>query len=105
MEAKTEAFKKKKEENGPKDRVEFEELPRKLQKKINKRKQKREELRAQRKHKIDWEKPNEVILERYKEVFPEKTEANLLENIKYQKLIYNATSGANKRKKGAPSTE
>jgi hypothetical protein len=42
----------------------------------------------QRKNKIDWEMPEETILQRYKEVFPEKSEENLLNNIKYQKLIY-----------------
>lgn len=42
----------------------------------------------QRKSKIDWDKPDEVILARYKEVFPEQSEEKLLENIKYQKLIY-----------------
>ena len=55
-----------KEEGGPQERVEFEELPRKLQKKILKRKQKREALRSQRKNKIDWELPEEKIYERYR---------------------------------------
>ena len=53
----------------------------------------------QRKFKIDWEKPDDVILERYREVFPEKSEENLRENIKYQKLIFAKTSSS-KRKKG-----
>ena len=42
----------------------------------------------QRKNKIDWEMPDQTILQRYKEVFPEKSEETLLNNIKYQKLIY-----------------
>ena len=50
--------------------MDFEDLPRKLQKKILKRKKKRDELRMQRKFKIDWTKSDDVILERYREVFP-----------------------------------
>jgi len=64
-----------------------------------KRKQKREELRTQRKYKIDWNKPDEEILVRYKEVFPEQSAEKLLENIKYQKLIFAKTSKPDKRKK------
>jgi len=37
----------------------------------------------QRKNKIDWTKPDDVILERYREVFPESTEEALQENIRY----------------------
>ena len=55
----------------------------------------------QRKFKIDWEKPDDVILERYRQVFPDQKEENLRENIKYQKLIYEKTSKPNKRKKKA----
>jgi len=55
----------------PKERVPFEELPRSLQKKIEKRTKKRDELKIQRKLKVDWSKPDDVILERYKLVFPD----------------------------------
>ena len=60
----------------------------------------------QRKFKIDWTKPDEVILERYKEVFPEQDPSKLLDNIKYQKLIYEKTSGKpTKRAKESPTTD
>ena len=52
----------------------------------------------QRKFKIDWTKPDEFILERYKEVFPEQDPDKLLENIKYQKLIYDKTSAKPKKR-------
>ena len=52
----------------------------------------------QRKFKIDWDKPDDVILDRYKEVFPEKSEENLRENIKYQKLIFAKTSSSKRKK-------
>lgn len=63
--------------------MDFEDLPRKLQKKILKRKKKRDELRMQRKFKIDWTKSDDVILERYREVFPDQSDDKLRENIRY----------------------
>ena len=59
----------------------------------------------QRKFKIDWEKPDDVILTRYKEVFPEQSDEKLLENIKYQKLIYDKTSKPKKRSKTTSASE
>lgn len=53
----------------------------------------------QRKNKIDWTKPDDVILERYREVFPESTEEALQENIRYQKMIFNMTSAKKEKKK------
>ena len=57
----------------------------------------------QRKFKIDWDQPDEVILKRYKEVYPEQQEEKLLENIKYQKLIYEKTVKPKMRSKVASS--
>ena len=74
-------------------------MPRKLQKKILKRKKKRDELRMQRKFKIDWTKSDDVILERYREVFPDQSDDKLRENIRYQKLIFNKTSAPSEKKK------
>jgi hypothetical protein len=46
-------------------------LPRKLQAKIEKRKAKRQELKLARKLRVDFSQPEDVILKRYKEVFPD----------------------------------
>lgn len=75
-------------ENQGKLDVPFEELPRKLQRKIEKQKKKREELKLARKLKIDMNQPDEKIFERYKAVFPEQADEKLREQIKYQKLVH-----------------
>lgn len=49
----------------------FEELPKKVQAKIEKRKAKRQELKLARKLRVDFSLPEEQILQRYKEVFPD----------------------------------
>lgn len=49
----------------------FEELPKKVQDKIEKRKAKRQELKLARKLRVDFSLPEEQILQRYKEVFPD----------------------------------
>ena len=49
----------------------FEELPKKVQAKIDKRKAKRQELKLARKLRVDFSLPEEQILQRYKEVFPD----------------------------------
>ena len=63
--------------------MEFKELPRKLQKKIEKRKRKREDLKLQRKQKIDFGQSDDKILSKYREAFPEMAEEKLHMQIKY----------------------
>ena len=50
----------------PKDRVPFDQLPNKIKKRLEKRKAKREELKAQKKIKIDMNKSEDTLLEKYK---------------------------------------
>ena len=46
---------------------------------------------------IDWTKDDNEILERFKTIYPEQSEEKLRENIKYQKLIFEATSKRTKK--------
>lgn len=46
----------------------------------------------ERKLRIDWTKSDAEILERYKAIYPEQSEDKLRENIKYQKLVIEATT-------------
>lgn len=80
----------KKEQKEPAAKVPFDQLPRKVQKQMEKRKRKREELKMARKLKIDYTQPTENILQRYKSAYPEAKEEQLLEQIKYQKLVLDA---------------
>jgi hypothetical protein len=50
--------------------VPYDELPRRLKKKMEKRKKKREELKLARKLKINFNMPDEKIFERYKSAYP-----------------------------------
>ena len=59
---------------------------------MEKRKRKKEEQRLERKLRIDWTKSDDEILDRFKAIYPEQSEDKLRENIKYQKLIINATT-------------
>jgi hypothetical protein len=63
---KEEKVEKKKEEYVAKDRVPFEQLPNKVKKRMEKRKEKREMLKAQKKIKIDLNKSEDSLVEKYK---------------------------------------
>ena len=54
---------------------------------------------------MDFEKQtDEQILERYKELFPDKDESKLLQNIKYQRLVAEATQRKKPKKSAANPT-
>lgn len=63
-------YEEKEQDKGQNEKVPFEDLPRKVQQRIEKRKRKRAELKLQRKLKIDFDQPVERIVEKYMDVFP-----------------------------------
>ena len=72
-----------------KDRVPFEQLPNRIKKRMEKRKVKREMLKAQKKIKIDLNKSEDSLLEKYKQAYGESVaEEKLKEYVYYQKLIH-----------------
>ena len=69
----------------------FEQLPNKIKKRMEKRRAKREELKAQKKIKIDLSKPEDTLLEKYKQAYGDTVgEEKLKEYVYYQKLIFDA---------------
>ncbi len=81
-----------------KEKLAFEDLPKQVQRRMEKRKRKKEEARLERKLRIDWSRTDDEILERYKIIYPDQNEEKLRENIKYQKLIIGATTKQSRKK-------
>lgn len=76
--------KEKKEKKAPKEaetkeRVAFEDLPRRVRKQMEKRKLKRTELKTARRLKFSLDEPEEKILSKFKLVYPEQSEEQLIQ--------------------------
>ncbi len=72
--------------------IPYDELPKKLRKRIEKRKSKREELKGLRKLKINLDLPHDVLVEKYRLIYTDMEDEKLNNYVKYQKMIHDAKS-------------
>jgi hypothetical protein len=75
----------------------FEDLSGRMQRKILKKRLKWKEAKKQKSEMINFNQSDEQILKKYKLSFPDKDEATLLQNIKYQRMVYDATHKKGKK--------
>ena len=62
-----------------------------------KRRRKWEEQKQIKKLKLDLDQPDDQLLQRYKEAYPGVDEEKLQSQLKYQKMIKDATRGRKKK--------